>query len=109
VDVLKVDVEGCEAAVFLGAERLLTSPNPPLILFEFCDWAEARAAGRQAGDAQKILRKYGYQLRRLAKYNDGTPPLDYVLTSGFDMLAATKWEGRVEGVHIVHAARSPHS
>ncbi len=54
VDVLKVDVEGFEAAVFRGAERLLSGPNPPIVVFEFCDWAEQRS-GYCIGDAQRVL------------------------------------------------------
>ena len=53
VDVLKVDVEGYESAVFRGAARLLNGARPPVIVFEFCDWAEARIPGSQTGDAQK--------------------------------------------------------
>src|SRR5262249_51195418 len=40
VDVLKVDVESFEAAVFRGAGDLLSGERPPLVLFEFVDWAE---------------------------------------------------------------------
>ena len=42
VDLLKVDVEGFEVCVFKGAQNLLTGVYPPLVLFECCDWAEAR-------------------------------------------------------------------
>jgi FkbM family methyltransferase len=34
VDVMKMDVEGAELLVLLGARRLLSSPNAPLILYE---------------------------------------------------------------------------
>jgi FkbM family methyltransferase len=56
VDVIRVDVEGYEAAVFRGAQDILHAPNPPLIAFEFCDWAEegipeARVGGCSAGAA----------------------------------------------------------
>jgi FkbM family methyltransferase len=94
VDVLKVDVEGCEAAVFLGAERLLTGPEPPFVLFEFCDWAEARAARGRSGGAQDVLREYGYQIRRLSDESPEAPPLDGALTSGFEMLVAVKNQRR---------------
>jgi FkbM family methyltransferase len=82
-DVLKVDVEGFEAEVFRGAKRLLTGPRPPVVLFEFCDWAEAR--GGKLGAAQQVLRDYGYRLHRL-----GGPEVDGVLTSGFEMLVARR-------------------
>jgi hypothetical protein len=34
-DLMKVDVEGYEARVFRGAERLLTNGNPPALCFEW--------------------------------------------------------------------------
>jgi FkbM family methyltransferase len=43
VALVKVDVEGGEAAVFAGAEGLLASPNAPAILFETFRLAEERA------------------------------------------------------------------
>lgn len=92
VDVLKVDVEGLEAAVFRGAERLLTGDAPPLILFEFCDWAEARVPGSRMGDAQRVLREWGYQIWQLSALIQGMPPLSNVLTSGFETLVAMKKE-----------------
>lgn len=87
VDLLKVDVEGFEAAVFLGAERLLTGDDPPLIVFEFCDWAEARVPGGKVGDAQKLLLDYGWQIYRLA---DLSQPLKKPLIKGFETLVALK-------------------
>jgi FkbM family methyltransferase len=61
-DVLKVDVEGFEASVFRGAERLLAGPSPPLVVFEFCDWAEGRMPRGRVGDAQRLLLDKGYTL-----------------------------------------------
>jgi len=83
VDLMKVDVEGFEAQVFRGGRELLTGPRPPVVLFEFCDWAEARAG--KLGAAQEVLREYGYRLYRLAG-----PAVDGVLTSGFEMLVARR-------------------
>lgn len=91
VDVLKVDVEGFESAVFRGAERLLTGDSPPLILFEFCDWAETRVPEFQVGDAQRVLRDYGYEIWPLSDFIKGrVPPLKDVLIKGFEMLIAVK-------------------
>ena len=64
VNVLKVDVEGFEAAVFRGAKSLLTGSTPPQIVFEFLDWAERRS-GETVGEAQRILLNWGYRLERL--------------------------------------------
>ena len=65
VDVMKVDVEGFEAAVFEGATKLLAGDKAPVILFEFCDWAENRRPGGSVGDAQRLLRRWGYRIWRL--------------------------------------------
>jgi FkbM family methyltransferase len=61
VDLLKVDVEGFEAQVFRGARGLLTSERPPVVVFEFCDWAEQRGGG-PVGLAQQVLRDFGFNL-----------------------------------------------
>jgi FkbM family methyltransferase len=90
VDVLKVDVEGFEAAVFRGAEQLLSRDDAPLILFEFCDWAEARTATYRVGDAQRLLRSWGYAVWELRDYSCGRPPLADVLATGFASLVAAK-------------------
>jgi FkbM family methyltransferase len=87
-DVLKVDVEGFEAPVFRGARQLLTSPRAPLVVFEFCDWAEARS-GQAVGSAQRVLQENGYRLSRLTA-RGGEEPLNGVLSSGFEMLIARK-------------------
>ena len=46
VGAVKVDVEGYEAHVFWEAGDLLGSASAPLVVFEFCDWAEGRAVSR---------------------------------------------------------------
>ena len=62
VDMIKVDVEGFEAAVFQGAEKILTGNKTPIVVFEFCDWAEARVPGAQIGAAQRALKEWGYRI-----------------------------------------------
>jgi len=62
VDFIKIDVEGYEYHVFKGAETTLSRPDAPDILFEFVDWAEEKAAGIAIGDAQRILKSYGYRI-----------------------------------------------
>ena len=90
VDVMKVDVEGFEAAVFEGAEELLAGDKAPLVLFEFCDWAENRLPGGSVGDAQRVLKRCGYQIWRLKDIVQGRSPLQNVVTTGFDILVASK-------------------
>ncbi|TBR59174.1 hypothetical protein B4U84_25390 [Westiellopsis prolifica IICB1] len=90
VNIIKVDVEGYESMVFKGGQRLLNSANPPLILFEFCDWAESRVPGANVGDAQRVLYDYGYKIWRLEDFISKKQPLNSVVTQGFDMLVAVK-------------------
>ena len=90
VDLIKLDVEGFEANVFRGAHRLLSSDRPPLIVFEFVDWAEARVATGRVGDAQRVLREYGFTLWRLEDYAKNGPPLPEILTEGSNMIVAAR-------------------
>jgi len=90
VDVMKVDVEGFEAAVFEGAEKLLTGDYPPLIVFEFCDWAENRVPDGRAGDAQRLLNEWGFTIWRLNDIVRGRRALEDVLTTGFETLVAVR-------------------
>ena len=90
VTVLKVDVEGAEADVFRGALRLLRSFPAPIVVFEFCDWAEARFTGRRPGDAQRLLMDLGYEIWRLADRQRGCRPLCEPLVEGFEMLVAVR-------------------
>jgi FkbM family methyltransferase len=90
VNLIKVDVEGFEVAVFRGAKKLLTGDNPPTILFEFCDWAEERVPGGQIGDAQRLLEEWGYSIWRIEDKIAGKPPLTQTMMTGYDMLVAAK-------------------
>jgi FkbM family methyltransferase len=89
VDFIKIDVEGYESFVFKGGENLLKKDDAPVILFEFADWAENLAAGAKAGDAQRILKGFGYNLYIFN--NDGSfTPVNDILTAGNFMLFARK-------------------
>jgi FkbM family methyltransferase len=83
VGAVKVDVEGFEAHVFLGATELLGSACPPVVVFEFCDWAEERAFPGHRGWAQQIMLDAGYDLWLLADLQNGLPPLGAPVTEGF--------------------------
>jgi FkbM family methyltransferase len=64
IALLKVDVEGFEAAVFAGANRVLSTLRPQLVYFEVCP-ALACANGFSADDAAAKLEENGYLLHRI--------------------------------------------
>jgi FkbM family methyltransferase len=94
VSLLKVDVEGAEADVFRGALRFLRSSPAPIIIFEFCDWAEARFPGRRPGDSQRVLMHLGYEIWRLEDLQLGGRSLSEPLVEGFEMLVAMRKESK---------------
>jgi len=90
VDVIKIDVEGFELFVFQGLQNLLRKANSPLIVFEFCDWAEARLPGGKAGDAQQFLMDTGYSIWLLEDFVGRRAPLSQPVTAGFHTIVAQK-------------------
>ena len=61
---MKIDVEGFELQVLVGAKRLLSSGAVKAIVFE----AEADAAGRMEADAvSALLTSFGYEIRHLQR------------------------------------------
>jgi len=90
VDLLKIDVEGFEVGVLSGAKQLLLGEHPPLVLFEFIDWAEARLPCGKPGDAQRLLLDWGFKIWRLADFSRGRRELSDVVTAGGEMLVATR-------------------
>lgn len=90
VDLLKVDVEGHEIMVFQGAEKLLTSNMPPLIVFEFCDWAEEGNTDGKIGGSQEYLRNLGYKIYKLENYLKNKEPIDKIIIRGTETLIAKR-------------------
>lgn len=82
VSAMKVDTEGYEAHVFLGAKELLYGPSPPCMVFEFCDWAEERAFPGKKGWAQEILIGAGYTLWTMPDYLRDRAPLNGPIVHG---------------------------
>lgn len=60
-DIIKIDVEGWERFVFLGARQLLTQNPQPLIMLEFSE-RNQRAAGSTCKELRELLKSYGYEL-----------------------------------------------
>ena len=90
ISAVKIDVEGFEAHVFLGAMDLLRSTPAPLILVEFCDWAEERAFPGRKGWAQRILLDEGYSLWLLADYLSQSAPLARPVDEGTYSIVARR-------------------
>ena len=87
---IKIDVEGYEASVFLGATEVLGASEAPLIAFEFCDWAEERAFPGRRGWAQEILLSAGYRLWLLNDFLAGSASLGQPVREGFHTIVACK-------------------
>jgi FkbM family methyltransferase len=90
VDLLKIDVEGFEARVLAGAKHVLRGPQAPVVVFEFIDWAEARLPDGAPGDAQRLLRNWGFKIWRLDDFVRGRSELPDVITTGAEMLVARR-------------------
>jgi FkbM family methyltransferase len=90
IGAVKVDVEGFEAHVFMGAAALLRSKPAPLVVFEFCDWAEERAFPGRKGWAQQIMLDAGYCLWSMQSYLSRSVPLCKPLTEGFHTIVGSK-------------------
>jgi FkbM family methyltransferase len=86
---IKVDIEGYEYLAFKGGSAFLSSPEAPDILFEFVDWAEGSIAEIKVGEAQKLLKAYGYNI---FLFDNGkiSKKLDTEILTGSCMLYATK-------------------
>jgi FkbM family methyltransferase len=57
---IKIDVEGAELDVLAGAQTLLASSTPPMVIFEASD-LNAATFGRTVDDVLNLLSKFGYR------------------------------------------------
>ena len=71
-------------------KNILTGKNPPLVIFEFCDWAEKRAKEEGLGKAQQLLRSWEYEVYRLRDFMEGKPSLKELCVEGFETLIAVR-------------------
>jgi len=90
VDMIKIDVEGYEYHVFKGAEKVLCGNDSPDIFFEFVDWAELQAKDVSIGDAQRILKSWGYRIYYFNENKKIWEEANAVIVKGTFMLYATK-------------------
>ena len=70
IDVLKIDVEGADAWVLMGAEQLLRRRVVREIWFEE-NLSRARALGIPLGAGVIFVEQFGYRLRQLSSGRDG--------------------------------------
>lgn len=82
IQLLKIDVQGFEHKVILGAEKLLEQKKIKNIILEFESWVEVEADAA-IGTSQKLLLQSGYNLYTLA--GDKIPN---ILTTGSHMIWA---------------------
>jgi FkbM family methyltransferase len=74
LDALKVDVEGYEKEVFLGARDTLARLRPK-IAFEFMAWCERRRPDRDIGAGQQALLDQGYRIYTRASWAAAGAPI----------------------------------
>jgi FkbM family methyltransferase len=74
VDLLKVDVEGFETAVFQGGAETLRRPGLKIVF----EWAQTQmtAAGYRPPDLLDLLRAQGFVLFDAERYLDTSPPVE---------------------------------
>jgi len=67
VDLMKVDVEGAEVQVLLGAKKLLSASDAPTIMMEVCSSPLLARKANSEGSLE-LLSSYGYQISTLAEH-----------------------------------------
>ncbi len=87
IDLLKVDVEGAELQVLLGARRMLQKQAIRCITFEFGQ--TTFDMGNSPNDIERYLSELGYDLRNIVNGNAVFPGGESVQTANFAMHVAT--------------------
>jgi FkbM family methyltransferase len=87
IDLLKVDVEGAEYQVLLGAERMLREKLVSCLMFEFGQ--TTFDMGNNPDEIEAYLSGMGYKLRNLVKGEPVFPGRASVQTARFSMHVAT--------------------
>ncbi len=86
IDLLKVDVEGAEYQVLLGARRMLEAKSVRCIVFEFGQ--TTFDMGNDPNDIQTYLEQLGYAVRNIIKSDPVFPGRTSVKTASFSVHAA---------------------
>ncbi len=87
IDLLKIDVEGAEYQVLLGAEGMLCHKAIGCCIFEFGQ--TTFDMGNHPSAIRKLLVKYGYRLRNVVESDPLFPGGSKAATAQFSMLVAT--------------------
>jgi FkbM family methyltransferase len=86
IDLLKIDVEGAEYQVLLGAHHMLESKRIRCCVFEFGQ--TTFDMGNDPNELQAYLRRLGYQIRNVVKGDPVSPGRSSVETACFSMHVA---------------------
>jgi FkbM family methyltransferase len=87
IDLLKIDVEGAEYQVMLGAEGMLRAKNIACVIFEFGQ--TTFDMGNDPEQIERFLKDVGYKLRNVIERDGIFPGRDSVENAKFSMLIAT--------------------
>jgi len=74
IDLIKIDVEGWEEAVFQGGSKVFAQTKPPTIFFESIE-EHANRFGFSARRVQHLLEEHGYQLFSKKHFSSRWAPL----------------------------------
>lgn len=86
IDLLKVDVEGAEFQVLLGAQRMLRAKRVRCVSFEFGQ--TTFEMGNNPDDIEKFFRDIGYTLRNIIKTDPVFPGRSGVRNASYSMHVA---------------------
>lgn len=86
VDLIKIDAEGSEYNIIIGAKELLSSHNAPAVFIEAFDKCLLRY-GKNTGDLIMVLKQYGYHIYDVESLEEYTEFIDGLDT---DLLCTKK-------------------